>query len=125
MASKPATKLDKAPVVKQSVADLAKALFPLVVKRRGLPPVESEYRFHPVRKWRFDYAFPEQKVAVECEGGVWMRGGGRHNRGKGMVGDMQKYSEAAALGWRIIRATPQDLNSAQTMDWITRALEAA
>ena len=43
------------------------------------PEPELEYRFHPFRKWRFDFAWPEQKVAVEMEGGVFI--GGAHTRG--------------------------------------------
>ena len=31
----------------------------------------KEFKFHPVRKWRFDYAVPEHKIALEVEGGVW------------------------------------------------------
>ena len=65
---------------------------------------EPEFLFHPKRKWRFDYAFPAHKVAVEIEGGVWTKG--RHTRGKGYTNDIKKYNEATVLGWRIIRMTP-------------------
>jgi len=37
----------------------------------GLPAPTPEYRFHATRRWRFDYAFVQQKIAVEVEGGVW------------------------------------------------------
>ena len=66
-----------------------------------------EYRFAPPRRWRFDYAFPQHKVAVEVEGGVWIRG--RHTRGAGFVKDLEKYSEAAILGWAVIRVVPDSL----------------
>ena len=56
-----------------------------------------------------DFAFLRAKVALEVEGGIWLPGGGRHNRGKGMLKDMEKYNRAAALGWRIVRCTPQTL----------------
>lgn len=46
---------------------------------------EREYVFHPKRKWRFDFAWPHIKLAVEVEGGV--HAGGRHNRGSGFVAD--------------------------------------
>ena len=68
-----------------------------------LPEYETEYRFHPVRRWRFDVAFPEQKVAIELEGGTWMRG--RHVRGKGFEEDCAKYNSALILGWRVLRFT--------------------
>ena len=74
-----------------------------------LPLPEREYRFHPVRKWRFDYAWVEQKVALEQEGGVFR--GGRHTSGAGFVKDIEKYNTATMLGWRIIRGTPQQVRS--------------
>ena len=74
--------------------------FALHCKAYGLVPVR-EHKFHPDRKWRFDFAFPEQMVAVECEGGIWTQG--RHTRGAGVIGDMTKYNEAARMGWAVFR----------------------
>lgn len=81
----------------------------LWAKQVGLPVPEREYRFHPTRKWRFDYCWPLQKVALEIEGGVFVRG--RHSRGMGMLKDMEKYNHAAVLGWRVIRCQPKDVSS--------------
>lgn len=67
----------------------------------GLPEPVAEHRFHPTRKWRFDFAWPEYMVAVEIEGGTWT--GGRHNTGKGMDSDMEKYNAAALMGWMVLR----------------------
>ena len=86
----------------------------------GLPEPEPELRFQPERQWRFDYGWPGEKVALEVDGGVWS--GGRHTRGAGFLEDMAKLSEAAALGWRIIRCTPDDLYGAATLDRLRRAL---
>jgi very-short-patch-repair endonuclease len=69
----------------------------------GLPMWEKEYRFHPKRKWRFDYAWSAYKIAVEIEGGSWV--GGRHNRGAGFAKDCEKYNAATAAGWRVFRLT--------------------
>ena len=66
-----------------------------------------EYRFHPVRKWRFDYALPSERVAIEVEGGVWTRG--RHITPKGFLADIDKYNTATAMGWRVFRFTPSSL----------------
>lgn len=52
--------------------------------------VVKEYRFCQRRKWRFDYAAPQHRVALEVEGGVWSRG--RHTRPQGFLGDMEKYN---------------------------------
>lgn len=67
---------------------------------RGLDPW-PEYQFHESRRWRFDYAFPDEKVAVEVEGGVFIRG--RHVSPAGFIGDCEKYNAAARLGWRVLR----------------------
>lgn len=64
----------------------------------------AEFRFHPTRRWRFDFAWPERKIALEIEGGVWNYG--RHIRPKGFLADLRKYNTAAIMGWRIIRLTP-------------------
>jgi hypothetical protein len=68
---------------------------------------EREHRFHESRRWRVDFAWPEQKVAVEIEGGVFS--GGRHTRGAGFVADCDKYNALAAAGWRLFRFTEKHL----------------
>ena len=68
--------------------------------------VVKEYKFHEVRKWRFDYAFPDVKVASEVDGAVWTQG--RHTRGAGYLGDMEKLNTAASMGWLVLRITPDD-----------------
>lgn len=64
-----------------------------------LPGPVPEYRFHPVRRWRFDWAWPARRVACEIDGGQWRAGGGRHNTDP----DREKLNTAAALGWRVLR----------------------
>ena len=65
-----------------------------------------EYRFHPTRRWRFDRAFPRWELAIEFEGGVWIKG--RHTRGQGFVNDCTKYNEATAMGWRVFRFATEE-----------------
>ena len=79
-----------------------------------------EYQFAPDRRWRFDFAWPESRVAVEIEGGTWI--GGAHNRGRHFSEDCEKYSVAAALGWRVIRATTDQVRSMQAFGWAKLAL---
>lgn len=76
------------------------AAFALHCRVEKLDP-EPEYRFHPERKWRFDFAFPAQMIAIEIEGR------GRHQSFGGFVKDAEKYNAAAKLGWRVLRYTPQ------------------
>jgi len=78
--------------------------------------VTPEYKFHAERKWRFDYVILSHKIAIEVEGGVWSNG--RHTRGSGFVKDMEKYNEAARLGYRLIRVQPQELLTGYTISLI-------
>lgn len=87
-----------------------------------MPVPEREYRFHPTRRWRFDFAWPDRRVAVEVEGGVWV--GGRHVQGTGFEKDCEKYSEAASLGWRVLRVTPRHIRQGRALEWIGKALGA-
>lgn len=81
---------------------------------------EKEFRFHPKRLWRFDYAFPEHKVALEVEGGVWS--GGRHTSPKGFLRDMEKYNTATLMGWRVLRTTPDELYLRKTLNMLECAI---
>lgn len=85
-----------------------------------LPIPKEEFRFNQLRKWRFDFAWPEHMLALEVEGGVFS--GGRHTRGAGFAKDMEKYNEAAAAGWRVIRVQPRDLCTMETVMLIKRCL---
>jgi very-short-patch-repair endonuclease len=95
--------------------------FSHILRSEGLAMPLTEHRFHVTRRWRFDYAWPEHRIALEVEGGVWV--GGRHTSGAGFVKDMEKYNEAACLGWRIIRCQPRELCSTKTVDTIKRAMQ--
>src|ERR1700759_2223995 len=66
--------------------------------------MEREFAFHPTRKFRFDYAWPLSKVALEIQGGEWMGKSG-HKTAFGMQRDCEKGSEALMLGWRVVHAT--------------------
>lgn len=63
----------------------------------------TEHKFHEYRKFRFDNAIKEIMVAVEFEGGIWLKGGGAHSRPVNIERDIAKYNLAQSLGWKIIR----------------------
>ena len=83
----------------------------------GLDP-EREYTFHPKRKWRFDFAFPDKMLAVEIEGGV----NGRHQRIGGFTGDCHKYNAAALLGWRVLRYTTAMVMDGTAIDQVLKVM---
>jgi hypothetical protein len=98
----------------------------------GLPPPIPEYKFCPTRGWKSDYAYPDKHLLLEVEGGLYVQkkvnkkgevyySKGAHGSLSGMQRDIEKYSEAACLGYRIIRVQPDDLLTTKTMKLIKRA----
>ena len=85
----------------------------------GLRP-EREYYFARPRKWRADFAFPGDKLLIEFEGGVFVKG--RHTRGAGFVADCEKYNAAAVLGFTVLRFTDKHVRQGTAITLIERAL---
>lgn len=78
--------------------------------------LETEYRFHKIRRWRFDICWPSYMIAVECDGMVWQAGGGRHNTDK----DREKINTAVSMGWRVLRFSGNQIKKSplQCIDYI-------
>lgn len=89
----------------------------------GIPKPEAEWYFHPKRSWRFDLAWPAYMIAFEREGGTWQ--GSRHTRGQGYRNDIEKYNEAGILGWQVIRATVDMMNSGEALNILLRSFAIA
>ncbi|MDC5235394.1 DUF559 domain-containing protein [Acinetobacter baumannii] len=70
---------------------------------------EQEYKFHPERKWRADFLITGTKILIEVEGGIWS--GGRHTRGEGYIGDMEKYNSAAMMGFTVLRFSTEQVKA--------------
>ena len=85
----------------------------------GLPQPQRQYRFLAERHWRFDFAWPEYQLALEVEGGQWIRG--RHNRGRGFEGDCEKYNAAALEGWTVLRATTDMVSDTRALELMIHA----
>ncbi len=83
--------------------------------------VEKEYIFHPTRKWRFDYAIPSHRIAIEIDGGVWVNG--RHNRAQGYLNDLNKFNAAAAMGWVVLKFTPDQQYRRATFEVIQATIK--
>lgn len=100
--------------VKRAASDLRKnqlesrfleawrAMFPT------LPMPVMQHKFHPQRKWRFDFSWPDLLLAVELNGASF--GGGRHNRGAEQAKDYEKMRHAIKLGWRVLPFGTKDMD---------------
>ena len=86
----------------------------------GLPPAVPEYRFCADRKWRFDYAWPAARLALEVQGGIWTQG--RHTRGAALQKEWEKLNTAAALGWRVMYCAPGTEGSYQLVQLLKHAI---
>lgn len=64
---------------------------------------EKEFRFSKKRKFRFDFAVPKFKIAIEYEGLASAKS--RHTTISGYSKDCEKYNLATMEGWRILRYT--------------------
>ena len=91
------------------------------IAEANLPEPVREERFHPTRKWRFDFAWPALKVAAEVEGGIWSNG--RHIQPAGFEADCEKYGHAVAMGWAVIRVTGRMIKNMLGIDLITETLK--
>lgn len=78
--------------------------------------VSPMHEYRKGRAWRLDLAWPEVKVAVECEGGTWS--GGRHTRGAGFAEDCSKYNAAVVAGWRVLRFTGEQIESGEAIETV-------
>lgn len=110
------------------------------IRALKLPKPEREYRFAALatggtgqgvrarlaeaglKDWRFDFAWPKHKFAVEIEGGGWIRG--RHNRPKGFADDLRKYHEGMRLGWTIYRCDASMVKRGEASQMVETMLQA-
>ena len=92
------------------------------LRQLNLPEPEWEYEFFPSRRWRFDCAWPDRRLAIEVEGGLYT--GGRHVRGEGYEDDLRKYNAAMRMGWVVLRFSPLMLNYTENLDLIATVYQA-
>lgn len=91
---------------------------------RGLkfPAPDRQHKFDANRKWMFDFAWPDQLVAVEIEGGIWTRGKSGHTSGAGITRDAEKSNAAQLQGWLVLRFVESHLRDGSAIEWTRQAL---
>ena len=84
-----------------------------------------------LRDWRFDFAWPAERLAVEVEGGVGhavvrsptgKQITGHHVHAQGYEDDCRKYAIALLFGWRVLRVTPKQIRDGRALQWVLVAL---
>lgn len=86
-------------------------------------PFETEYPFASSidRAWKWDIAFLEQKLAVEVDGGIWVKGA--HGHPLTILRNMQKRNWGARLGWRILSFSTDEAKKGQALSFIEWVLK--
>jgi len=87
----------------------------------GLNDFVTDYRFHSVREWKLDIAWPELRFAIEVDGTI-KNGQGAHQAVEGMTNDYQKEIEAMIWGWQIMRCTAPMVKSGEAAESALRLL---
>jgi very-short-patch-repair endonuclease len=97
------------------------ARFSRILTENGIGGWEREFKFAPDRRFRSDFAWPEERILLEIEGGVFVRG--RHVRPAGYERDCLKYSLAASLGYLVLRFTPNHIESGEAIEILLETLK--
>lgn len=102
--------------------------FILLVKQQLDIEVWPEFYFSTDRLYRIDYAIPILedgtivKLAIEQEGGIWAKGNSGHSSGTGIQRDMDKNNLMQTLGWKLIRRTPTEMLTIETLELIKKMI---
>lgn len=92
-------------------------------KAMKLPVPARNFRFMRGRKFEIDFAWPELRIGIEIQGGVWSPGGGAHSRPANIIRDMVKHNLLLDRGWKVWHFTPSEVQSGaaiQRLDPIVR-----
>lgn len=89
----------------------------------GYPLPQAQVALIPHRRYRYDFCYIAARLAVEVQGQIWHKGG--HTSGYGVTRDAAKANELAAIGWRLLIFTPEQIASGEAYGWTARALRAA
>lgn len=93
-----------------------------------------EFRFNISRRWRADYrvlnehapdgaSLRERCCLIEIEGAIFTRG--RHTRGAGYEKDLEKYREAALLGYSVFRFSTSEVLRGDAKKFLERWIREA
>lgn len=102
------------PVVPQAQSGVLEDRFAALWQDAGGPPLQREVRFHPTRRWRFDFACTRCKIAYEIQGGLYQAKSG-HRSHDGVKRDAEKLNAAQLLGWRVFQITTYTMKDAEYM----------
>lgn len=105
----------------------AEELLAFQLRAAKLPAPIRQWRFAAPRKYTADFGWPVDDyapLAVEIQGGIWLRGQSGHSSGTGILRDILKAQEYALRGIRYLPVTPDQVKSGEALQIIERLLRA-
>lgn len=99
-----------------------KAQFLRQLKLCGLPKPKTEFKFHPTRKWRYDFYWKPNLVA-DYQGGIYTKGKLGHATTKGLENDYEKHTEASLMGYTVLLITAKTVENGKALGFVSRALK--
>jgi very-short-patch-repair endonuclease len=119
-----------APKKRVAKDNTAERMFAFQCRAMKLPAVSAQFTmprpgvFTPkTRKqstWVFDFAFPELKLLVEIDGGIWI--GGAHGHPLDITRNMTKQNDATLAEFALLRFTPAEVKSGHAIAFTQRVL---
>jgi len=106
----------------------AEELLALHIRAAKLPEPQREFKFHPYRKWRFDFLWTKEKLAIEINGGNRMAVIGKNGKAVAVgrhtkPDDYRKLNEAVILGYSVLQFTPDMVKTGEALQMIERGLK--
>lgn len=101
-------------LVKASSKDFLEARFLSIWLSLGGIVLVPQHRFHAKRKWRFDFANLDRKIAFEIQGGLYAAQSG-HRSFEGVQRDYEKFNAAQMAGWTLFQVTTSMMADAEYM----------
>ena len=94
----------------------------LHIRALRLPAPEREVALIPGRRYRWDFVWRTQRIALEVQGGIWRKSG--HTTGTGITRDCEKANLAALAGYRTLFVTTDMVDRGEAVIVLQRALGA-
>jgi len=91
------------------------------IRMTGLPTPERQYAAIPGRRHRFDFAWPNFKLLLDVQGGIFTKG--KHGRGAGIMQDQEKLNLATIEGWHVMHVSVRHIDEGTAVQWLRRFFE--
>lgn len=94
------------------------SLYKQIVEAGTIPVPARQFKAIPKRKFTWDFVWEEQKLLVEVQGGIWLKGDFGHTSGVGYRRDRFKNDLAMCSGWKVLEFTSDMVTYGEALEFI-------